>query len=320
MYVFMVSPEVSIEREYANLLTNKRGSIMCEGVLAQYLNSVKEIIDEYGKDFRSIYQIETTNKAQHDVSYEVTSKTLQLLKNMLIEKVGYVDREILSLQDGFNDINTLLPALNRYAFDSRDIVERNLDAIQPIPIAVFLTPNEDKILCLKKTKSSTSAASPERGRLLFYAGGHTRIEDEFSVAKCDFIKTAKNTLEREMFEELGISISLEDEDAPFCLYTPHYSEKSKQHLAVGWIIHLTPETKLNLDSYELVQKKGTSKSGSFLTFSEVEKAFFENKNIYLESWSKEILVKYFRNRFSDHFIDSIEQETDYHQCSMFDNE
>lgn len=320
VYVFMVSPEVSIEREYANLLTNKRGSIMCESVLAQYLNSVKEIMDEYEKDFRSVYRIETTDKAQHDVSYEVTSKTLQLLKNMLIEKIGYIDRAKLSLQDGFNDLNTLLPALDQYTFDNRDIVERNLDAIQPIPIAVFLTPNEDKILCLKKTKSSTSTASPERGRLLFYAGGHTRMEDEFSDAKRNFLKTAQNTLEREMFEELGISISLEDEAMPFCLYTPHYSEKSRQHLAIGWIIHLTPETKLNLDSYELVQKKGTSKSGSFLTFSEVEKAFFENKNLYFESWSKEVLIKYFKDRFSDHFITSIERETDYHQCSMFDCE
>jgi len=320
VYVFMVSPEVSIKREYANLLTNKRGSIMCESVLEQYLNSVKETMEEYAKDFRAVHQIETTDKEQNDVGYEVTSKTLQLLKNMLIEKIGYIDKTTLPLIDGFNDLNTLLPALNHYSFDNRNLVECNPLVVQPIPIAVFLTPNEDKILCLKKTKSSTSAGSPERGKLLFYAGGHTRIEDEFSDAKCDFLKTAQNTLEREMFEELGISISLEGEPLPFCLYTPQYSEKSKQHLAIGWIVHLTPETKLNLDSYEMVQKKGTSKSGSFLSFAEIEKTFSENSNLVFESWSKEILLRFFKDRFSDQFVKNIDKATDFYQYSISDYE
>lgn len=320
VYVFMVSPEVSIKREYANLLTNKRGSIMCESVLEQYLNSVKETMAEYEKDFRAVHQIETTDKEQNDVSYEVTSKTLQLLKNMLIEKIGYIEKRTLPLVDGFNDLNALLPALNQYSFDNRNKVEQNALVIQPIPIAVFLTPNEDKILCLKKTKGSTSTDSPEREKMLFYAGGHTRVEDEFSDAKCDFLKTAKNTLEREMFEELGISISLEGEPPPFCLYTPKYSEKSKHHIAIGWILHLTPETKLNLDSYELIQKKGTSKSGSFLTFAEIEKMFSKDRNLTFESWSKEILLRFFKNHFTDHFINNIDRMTDFYQYSISDYE
>ena len=144
------------------------------------------------------------------------------------------------------------------------------------------------------------------------------MEDEFADTKADFLKTAQNTLEREMFEELGISISLEGVSPSFCLYTPQYSEKSKQHLAIGWIVHITPETKLHLDSYEMVQRKGTSKSGNFLSFSEIEKAFSENKNLVLESWSKEILLTYFQDRFSDYFIDSINKATDYYQYSLSD--
>lgn len=320
VYVFMVSPEVSIKREYANLLTNKRGSIMCESVLEQYLTSVKETMAEYEKDFRAVHQIETTDKEQNDVGYEVTSNTLQLLKTMLIEKIGYIEEEKLPLVDGFNDLNTLLPALNHYSFANRNMVENNPSFIQPIPIAVFVTPNEEKILCLKKTKSSTTLGSPERGRLLFYAGGHTRMEDEFSDAKCDFLKTAQNTLEREMFEELGISISLEGKAPSFCLYTPRYSEKSKHHLAVGWIVHLTPETKLNLDSYEMIQKKGTSKSGSFLSFNEIEKTFSEDKRFMFESWSKEILLRFYKDRFSAHFVDNIDKVTDFYQLSISDYE
>ena len=320
VYVFMVSPEVSIQREYANLLTNKRGSIMCENVLEQYLESVKETMDEYKKVFRAVHQIETTNMAQNDVGYEVTINTLQMLKDMLIEKVGYVSKESLPLDEGFNDVKTLLPKLDRYSFAKRNLVEQDSAVIQPIPIAVFLTPKEDKLLCLKKTKKSTTQGSPERGRLLFYAGGHTRIEDEISEHKADFLKTAQNTLEREMFEELGISISLEGKSPAFCLYTPQFNETSKHHLAVGWFVHLTPETKLHLDSYEMVQKKGSSKSGNFLSFAEIEKTFSDDKHPWLESWSKEILLKFFRDRFSTHFIDSIEKATDYYQFSISDYE
>lgn len=318
VYVFMVSPEESIKREYANLLTNKRGSIMREDVLEQYLSSVKETMQEYEKDFRAVYKIDTTEKQQNDVGYEVTSKTLEVLRNMLIEKVGYLKVSTLSLTDGFNDLKELEPQLNKYKFNNRDVVEDDATLIQPIPIAVILTPKEDKILCIKKTLKSTPKGSPENGKLLFYAGGHTRQEDEISDTKKNFLKTSKNTLERELFEELGISISLEDTNPDFCLYTPQYSDKSKKHLAVGWIIHMPEETKFNLDAYEIVQKRGKSKSGCFLSFYEIEKLFRDDKNLYFESWSKEILLKYFKGNFSKYFINNIDKVSEMNQLTLFD--
>lgn len=318
VYIFMVSPEESIKREYANLLTQKRGSIMREDVLEQYLASVKETMQEYEKDFRAVYEIDTTEKQQNDVGYEVTSKTLEVLRNMLIEKVGYLKLSTLDLADGFNDIQKLEPQLNKYKFNNRDSVEEDETLIQPIPIAVVVTPNEDKILCIKKTPKSTPKGSPENGKLLFYAGGHTRQEDETSKTKKNFLKTSKNTLERELFEELGISISLEDMNPNFCLYTPQYSEKSKRHLAIGWIIHMPEETKFNLDAYEIVQKKGKSKSGCFLSFYEIEKLFGDDKNLYFESWSKEILLKYFKENFSEYFINNIDKVSESNQLTLFD--
>lgn len=318
VYVFMVSPEESIKREYANLLTQKRGSIMREDVLEQYLASVKETMQEYEKDFRAVYKIDTTEKQQNDVGHEVTSKTLEVLKNMLIEKVGYLKLSTLSLTDGFNDLKKLEPQLNKYKFNNRDIVEDDATLIQPIPIAVIVTPKEDKILCIKKTAQSTPKGSPENGKLLFYAGGHTRQEDEISDTKKNFLKTSTNTLERELFEELGISISLEDKDPDFCLYTPQYSDKSKRHLAIGWIIHMPEETKFNLDAYEIVQKKGKSKSGCFLSFYEIEKLFRDDKNLYFESWSKEILLKYFKKNFSEYFINNIDKVSEANQLTLFD--
>lgn len=320
VYVFTVSPDESIEREYANLLTKKRGSIMRENVLEQYLNSVKETIKEYEDKFRVVHQIDTTEMQQNDVGYEVTLKTLEVLKNMLIEKIGFLPKTALSLNKGFNNIKDIELSLNMYEFKNRDIVEKDLSLIQPIPIVVITTPKRDKLLCIKKTKKSTTKESPEYGKLLFYAGGHTRLEDETITTKGNLIETSKNTLEREIFEELGVSISLENQETPFCLYTPDFSEKSKQHIAIGWIISLPEETKFNLDSYEIIQKKGTSKSGTFLSFSEIENQFRENKQLRLESWSKEIILKYFKNQFSEIFINNIDKIDIDCQLSFFDNE
>lgn len=318
VYVFLVSPEESIKREYANLLTQKRGSIMRENVLEQYLNSVRETKKEYEKDFRAVHEIDTTTKHQNDVGYEVTLKTLEVLKNMLIEKVGFLESSTISLNEGFNDLTKLESQLNNYKFNNRDIVEDDDTLIQPIPIAVIVTPQKDKILCIKKTNKSTPKGSPENDKLLFYAGGHTRQEDETFDTRNNFIKTSKHTLERELFEELGISISLEDTNPDFCLFTPQYSEKSKKHFAVGWIIYMPAETKFNLDSYEIIQKKGKSKSGSFLTFYEIEKIFIKNENLCLESWSQEILLRFFKDKFSEYFINNINKEIKSDQLTLFD--
>ena len=161
--------------------------------------------------------------------------------------------------------------------------------------------------------------SPEKGKLLFYAGGHMRQEDETNETQKCFVKTIQNTLERELFEELGISISLDNKTPDFCLYTPQYSKKSKKHLAVGWIIHLPEGTKLNLDSYEIVQKKGKSKSGSFLSFNEIEQMFLSGRELIFESWTKEILLKYFRNNFSEIFIDNLDKVSEAAQLTLFED-
>lgn len=208
--------------------------------------------------------------------------------------------------------------LNDYKFNNRDIVENETNNIQPVPIAVIVTSDKNKILCIKKTSKSTSKDSPESGKLLFYAGGHTRLEDETKNTKKNFFKTAKNTLEREIFEELGVSISLNNETPDFCLYTPLYSQKSQKHLAIGWIVYLPEETKFNLDKYEIVQKKGKSKSGSFLSFYEIEKMFSEDNKLLFESWSKEILLKYFCDKFSDYFIENINKVSETHQFTFLD--
>jgi ADP-ribose pyrophosphatase YjhB (NUDIX family) len=75
-------------------------------------------------------------------------------------------------------------------------------------------------------------------------------------------------LERELFEELGISVVVDKSQEPFVIYTPN-TEKSRKHIAVGWFVLLDEDSRIRLDNYELVQKKGTSKSGTFVPINEI---------------------------------------------------
>lgn len=292
VYIFLTTPEESIRREYANLLTNKRGSIMKEDILEQYKKSVEETLHEYESAFRATCVQDTTDRVQNDVSYEVTEKTLQTLKEMLMEKIGYTDRSSLFLREGLIDYSKVKCELEKVKYGLREEVEANSDFIQPIAIAAIISEDGGKILCVKKTKKSTDTSSPEFGQTLLYVGGHMRRED--STAKCkSFLDVLRNTLERELYEELGISFALNQKREPFVIYTPS-SNKSRKHLAIGWVIKLNEGSKLRLDSYELIQKKGRSKSGTFIPFPNIT-----DPDISLESWSKTILLNIFADKLSE---------------------
>lgn len=292
VYVFMATPEESIKREYANLLTDKRGSIMREDILEEYRKSIEDTYSEYKDAFRATSKIDTSNIEQNNVGYQVTEQTLQTLKEMLMEKIGFVESSYLKLHSGINCYSEISQGLQNIQYGQRDDVEKRDDYIQPIAIAVVLSKSGDKILCVKKTEKSTKSNSPESGQTLLYVGGHMRKEDK-SRECCDSLDVLRNTLQREILEELGISLVINKEEIPFVIYTPD-NEKSKKHLAIGWKVYIDEETKLRLDSYELVQKKGKSKSGTFVSFGNVT-----DSDIRLESWSRTILLNILSDKLTD---------------------
>lgn len=289
--VFIAEPEESIKREYANLLTDKRGSIMREDILKEYRQAVLDTFDEYKESFRATFTIDTTHRDQNSVGYEVTKRTLQTLKEMLMEKIGFVEATCLRLKTGINQFSKIEDKLEHIQFGLRKDIEEQDECIQPIAIAVVLSKNGDKILCVKKTEKSTKAGSPEYGQTLLYVGGHMRKEDQSKDCH-RFLDTLRNTLQREILEELGVSVAISKTESPFVIYNPE--GKSQHHLAVGWVIHLDEETKLKLDSYELVQRKGKSKSGTFVPFSEIL-----DIDIKLEMWSRTILLGILSENLSD---------------------
>lgn len=283
VYVFLATPEESIKREYANLLTDKRGTIMREDILSEYSSAVMNTLKEYEDDFRATHIIDTTNRNQNDVGYEVTEKTLLTLKEMLMEKIGYIRKTDLLFSGGACYFKCIHDQFEHIEYGLRDSVEISSDYVQPIAVAVILSKDKKKILCVKKSPKSTEKSSPEYDQTLLYVGGHMRKEDESKKCAC-FIDVVRNTLERELFEELGISVVVDKAQDPFVIYTPN-TAKSKKHIAIGWFVMLNEDSKIRLDSYELIQKKGTSKSGTFVPIKDIFEPEFK-----LESWSRTILL------------------------------
>lgn len=294
VFAFCVSPNVSIEREYATLLTDKLGSIMNQKVLGEYLEAIEDTITNKSCFFHKVFKIETSCKIQDEVGKEVTTITLETLKDLLMERIGYFEKDdmlddILFSEQILSDTK-LTDVLSTIKFGLRDIVEGNPNYIQPIPIAVITNIEKNKVLVIKKNKNAVSIDSPERDKILLYIGGHSRYEDSTEATAQDFISICKSTLKREIKEEIGISIALNG-IRPFYIYTPS-NERSKKHLAVCFMIALDENgIKLHLDSNELILNKGKSKSGRFLTIDEI------CQEPELEQWSEIILKQCFNTEY-----------------------
>lgn len=296
VFSFTARPDISIKREYAHLLTEKTGSIMNNSVLGEYLQAIKDTINSKGKYFHEILSIDTSDKSQDEVGKEVTEKTLKTLSDALMERIGYCEpttseykllgsKKNLSFEETEN-------ILNKIKFDLREQVEKDKNKLQPIPIAVISDKTTGGILVVKKTSKSAKEDSPEHKKLLPYVGGHARLEDSTEATAKDFISVCKYTLRREMKEEIGCSLALDD-ITPFIIYTPD-GGKSDQHIAICFWIKVDKNAiNLRLDSEELTQNKGTTKSGHFLLKEELIK---ENN---FEAWGKEILKHCFNINIGD---------------------
>lgn len=290
VYVFQVPPETSIMREYATLLTKKEGSIMNKKTLSSIHTSINTAVNKYASKFKRVERIDTSKDQnnQNKVGYIVTTTTLRVLKDLLVEKIGYFEEDIQPLlKKGINNYDNIIKN-QVLKFENRDIVENN-DFIQPLPIAVITDKNREHILVVKKNKKRTSNTSPERGRLLVYLGGHLREEDYIDS---NLKKAINNGLHRELEEELNEPISV-DKCEKFLIYTP-YNTKSKRHLAICHIVTLDLEDRIfKLDENEFIQKKGKTQHGKIIKVKDLYKQYDS-----MEDWSKLILEQVFNMKAS----------------------
>ncbi|MGC4103800.1 NUDIX hydrolase [Ferruginibacter sp.] len=285
--VFKANPEVCMKREFSFLLTEKSGSIMNENVLCSFNNAIESCLKKYESKFNKIVTFDTSNEERpEEVNRLVTEKTLDALLGLIKEDIGYLPVTVSRLlQEGVNDFSIIKN--EKIYFGDRDVVEET-DSIQPIPIAVITNETKTKVLIVRKSDKKAERGSPERNRYLLYTGGHIRHEDK-NGADNNLLEIFKNTLHREIFEEIGESIYPKDIE-PFLIYNSE-NNKSKKHLAVCFVIRLNDFNHKNFKivTEELVKKTGSSKSGHSLDISEVVENYSDN----LEPWSSNILKHVF---------------------------
>jgi predicted NUDIX family phosphoesterase len=289
VYIFTAEPSVSLEREYANLLTEKTGSIMKPVVLEEFKQSIVSSAQKYSKIYRRIEMFDTSSKDQNQVSFEVTTNILNILQDTIEEKIAYFPRHRLSdeLPNAFSFTESGLVEVT-LQYGPREEIEADSNCVQPIPIVVVRDKNSDRLLIVKKNKARTSESSPESNKLLFYLGGHVREEDQHNSSENAFLAIAKYALTREVEEEIGLSFVPESDDTdPLCIWIRD-NERSKKHLAICFIYKADIDTlKFKLDANEFIVT-GKTKSGSIMHVSDALK-----KPEDVEGWSEIIGEKIF---------------------------
>lgn len=180
----------------------------------------------------------------------------------------------------------MLPRIDDVEFGPRNVIEGKGDCRQIVSIAVLTDASHRKVLVVKK-RQEAAKGSPELGAALIWVGGHAREEDRWA-GDSTFRDFAANTLKREVEEELGVSVDPSGVD-PF-LIVDNSSERSRRHLAVCYVLELDLDSiSFHLDGKELVQRRGTSRSGRVIEVSDLMKG----GEYPLESWGEAIARRVF---------------------------
>ncbi|MDQ7813668.1 hypothetical protein, partial [Brevundimonas sp.] len=92
IYALTADARTSLEREYANLLTRKRGTVMNDSVLGDYNLAVESALKRFHTRFKRVEKIDTSGIPQNDVSFLVTIGILDALDDIVSERIGYISR------------------------------------------------------------------------------------------------------------------------------------------------------------------------------------------------------------------------------------
>lgn len=237
VFIFTVSPDVSIQREHAHLLTSRYGTIMNPPVLEEYLNAVRHTMDAHGSEFKRILEVDTTSSHQTDTGRDVTLRVLNVLLDSVMERIAAFPKR--GLQDAFGGhsvvpLGTLEAARLEVAFEMRPLVEEGSGLVQPVVVAVLTNRSRDEVAVFSKASQSLGQESPEAGRQLLYLGGHVRQDDSFARSFDDLRGIFASTLARELGEELGVSLPVTREE-PFCIWDHDGPLRSRRHVAIVFV-------------------------------------------------------------------------------------
>jgi hypothetical protein len=87
VFVMTCDPEKSIEREYADQLTNRRGTIMSEEALRQIRDCIQTTVEKHGSRFKRVERIDTTTTTTREGTARIAQSALTSLNQFLDEQI-----------------------------------------------------------------------------------------------------------------------------------------------------------------------------------------------------------------------------------------
>jgi predicted NUDIX family phosphoesterase len=280
VFVLTCDPKTSIEREFADQLTTKRGTIMEEETLKQFLACTEKTLEQHRGQFKKVVRLDTTNTKTRDGVAKLTDEALTSLHEFLDESICVIgtgdvkislpdsglvsDRSVIS---GFTEI-----IKSKKHFSPRSKAEQNANLLQPIPCAVLRY--EDKLLVLKRKKPG----HPLHDTYAVWAGGHVSEADNGE----DILL---NALNRELTEEVFIKEAFELKPDPIALIRTNEDARASRHIGVLYELVLKSENvALALNQKEFRSTRGSSMSGRLLKVEELGTIYEE-----MGDWSKFIV-------------------------------
>jgi predicted NUDIX family phosphoesterase len=237
LFVMHCDPKTALEREYANQITLRGGSIMNAKTLTQLREDVLQAAAKYRSEFKNVLLVDTSGQEPTEGVMEVATRTLQTLEMFLDEEVLCIPAADFSRLfppgEGMRrprDWGEFEDSLNlRGEYVRRSVAEVSDQWVQIVPVCViqygksFLTnlrhePDES----LDKTLAN-------------WTGGHVRRQDQSNGdTKWQSVITG---LRREIDEELKLAQIPE----PGIVGLVHTSEDARAARHLGVVFHLRLE-------------------------------------------------------------------------------
>jgi predicted NUDIX family phosphoesterase/thymidylate kinase len=283
--VMNVSAEEALDRETANRITRKSGSIMNPDVLKAVTESVDEAVDRYGPKFHALIRHHTTAKDPRQSNIELAQKVFASLRAFLNPQVLVVPKkEIEGLPwnkggaFGPTAVADAVKCIKTYGqFIERVKAEADAGYVQIIPCGL-LSYKEQVFLFQRKE------ADPKYrlyGKATIWQGSHVSKRNGLSIP--DLLKV---TLQERISRALFVSRVFRTESLGYCW--DRDDPGSSQHFGLVHRIEIdNPHTAVDLKQKEFRKKRGHGMLGKFVDLQDLQGK--GQDELSLESWSRTIL-------------------------------
>ena len=277
--VMKCDPKKSIEREYANQLTGKGGTIMDGSILNQLNLAIDGTLEACAGKFKNTIVVDTTNTDTRQGTIEVAQQILASLRRGLDESLCVLHRSKLPIDLPVRSFvmneaaaQTLVDAVAASGeFVPRSKAEYDSNYLIPIPCALVMY--KERILILRRKEHGHAL----HDTYAIWAGGHVVESD------ADPRNIVLRGLRRELKEELCIQDEYRLE--PAGIVRTDQNERASRHIGIVYTARLSSErVALSLDQKEFREKRGTSVSGTLIDTGKLGGYFSE-----MGDWSRFII-------------------------------